>query len=180
MDADVLATQGARASATMILTMLNRNDTVPTGLGLINGFTLFLYLCSRCKPASCLKAVLSLASDIIYCYFFIIIISVWYQHEQNDESCCNWCKITRLVHMYLWTFVIYLSSIYLLYGALTIYVLIYTTDITRYFTIRIPMSNCSEVNLDCSIARYVVQQRKLPLTVQGLFHEIWVTTVVRS
>ena len=34
MDADVLATQGARASATMILTLLNRSNLVPTYWGL--------------------------------------------------------------------------------------------------------------------------------------------------
>ena len=34
MDADSLAMQGARASATMILTMLNRINSVPTRLGL--------------------------------------------------------------------------------------------------------------------------------------------------
>ena len=35
MGADVLATQGARASAAMILTMLNRINLVPTLKGLI-------------------------------------------------------------------------------------------------------------------------------------------------
>ena len=34
MDADVLATQGTRASATMISTMLNRNNSVPARKGL--------------------------------------------------------------------------------------------------------------------------------------------------
>ena len=34
MVADVLATQGARASATMILTWLNQDNSVPTHLGL--------------------------------------------------------------------------------------------------------------------------------------------------
>ena len=34
MGADVLATQGARASATMILSVLNRNNSVPAHLGL--------------------------------------------------------------------------------------------------------------------------------------------------
>ena len=41
MAADVLVTQGARASATMILTMFNRDNSVPACQGLISHFTAY-------------------------------------------------------------------------------------------------------------------------------------------